>query len=266
MRRILVIVTALVATMAAATAYAASTSAINTYTAALKFSPNPAGTASKPAPLGFAQIFGAAGTNGNRTAVLSDIRTTIYGLKVDSKDFPTCSESKIASAQTDAVCPKQAQLASGSITAVLGPVSNFSSSATQYPCNPDLHAWNSGPGKITFFFVDQGSNQCLSGAIKTGQVGPYSATYKNVGKNFVLDVPIPSTVDYPLGPTSLAGSLTSETLNWLKVTAKVHGKTVAAISSVGCLHGKRPYTNTFTATLPGTGTQTVTVPGSAACK
>jgi hypothetical protein len=50
----------------------------------------------------------------------------------------------------------------------------------------------------------------------------------------------------------LAGSLTGETLDWLKSTSTVKGKTVAAISSVACSGSERPYSTTFTATLPTT--------------
>ena len=47
------------------------------------------------------------------------------------------------------------------------------------------------------------------------------------------------------------GSLIKETLNWFKVTTKVQGKTVGNNVSVGCLHGKRPWSVTFTATTNG---------------
>jgi hypothetical protein len=261
LRRILVIVTALVVLGAAATAYAA----INTYQATLSFTSKAPGSASKPVPIGFTQSYQATGTNGNRTAVLTKIVTKVYGLTVDSKDFPTCSLSSIATAQTDAKCPKKAEFATGAITAVLGSAGNFATAGQA--CDPQLDTWNSGPGKLTFFFVDTPAHECLGGALHTGQVGPYPATYSTQGKYLIVTVPVPSYVDYPLGAAGgLAGSLTSETLHWLQVTAKAHGKTVAAISAVGCLKGKRPYATTFTATLPTSGqTETVSVPGTAAC-
>ncbi len=48
------------------------------------------------------------------------------------------------------------------------------------------------------------------------------------------------------------GSLIKENLNWFKVTTKVKGKTVGNNESIGCLHGKRPWSITFTATTNGT--------------
>jgi hypothetical protein len=245
LKKIVLIAAALGVLVAAGTAYAA----INTYTATLSFSPKKAGTASKPVPLSYTQnIVAKATTAGNRTAVLTDIVTKIYGLKADGKDFPTCSFASIGANGNDTKCPKGALVATGFITASVGSTADFSTAAGA-PCNPLLHVWNSGQGKLTFFFVDQAPNHlCLNGNLKTGQVGPYPATYKTQGKYLVVDVPVPHYVSFPAPGAS--GSLESEHLNWLKVTKKVKGKTVAMSSSVGCLKGKRPYTTTFTANQP----------------
>ncbi len=269
MRRLAVIGTALLVLGAASTASAA----INTYTAPIKFSSKKAGTAKKPAPLGFTLDIKASGTNGNRTAVLQNIRTKIYGLRFDGKDFPSCSLSKIAAAKNDNVCPKGAKVAAGYITAALGPSNNFTLNAPGVAsCDPELDVWNSGQGKLTFFFVDTPTHICLGGALHTGSTGPYPATYKVQGKYTVTNVPIPDYIDFPLGksPTALAGSLETEHLVWFKRTTKVKvkgkKKTVAAISAVGCQKGKRPYATTFSATLPTTGAnETDTVSGSAKC-
>jgi hypothetical protein len=87
---------------------------------------------------------------------------------------------------------------------------------------------------------------------------------KTVGKTMVLDTPIPSYVSFPLGPNAIEGSLTSETLHWLKVTKKVGGKTVAFAQSVACTHGKRPYSHTFTAKMNGQ-SQSDTLSGTLTC-
>ena len=264
MKKIVLIIGALAALTVAGVAYAS----INTYpTASLSFSSKKAGTPAKPVPIGYSQKIVAKGTNGNRTAVLTDILTKIYGLKADGKDFPTCSSAKISGAGDDTSCPKGALVATGAITASVGAANNFTAAGA--PCDPLLHVWNSGQGKLTFFFVDQApSHLCLNGALKTGQVGPYAATYKQQGKYLVVDVPVPKYVSFPA--PGVAGSLETEHLQWLKLTKKVHGKTVAATSSVGCLKGKRPYSMTFTANLPtSTGApgpnEVQTVKGSAPC-
>ena len=165
MRRIVVVATALAVLIAAASAFAA-TGGINTYTASLKFSPNKAGSGKAPSSMGFTQKYVANGTNGNRTAPLTDIKTTIYGLTSDGKDFPTCSSSKIVSAGNDTVCPKGALVASGAITAILGPLTEPElERAGQLPCNPLLDVWNAGQGKVVYFFVDKGAGSHLAAPI-----------------------------------------------------------------------------------------------------
>jgi hypothetical protein len=264
LRRLALIAVAVGLLVAAGAAYAASQ--INTYTATLKFAPKSAGKAATPVPVSYTQDIKAQGTNGNRTAVLLDIKTKIYGLKADGKDFPTCSLQTIATNHSDASCPAGAKVASGYITAAVGSSKNFQTAGAA--CDPLLDVWNGGQGKLTFFFVDTPAHQCLGGALKTGSTPPYPATYKTQGKYLVVDVPVPSAISFPV--PGEAGSLMTEHLVWAKKTAKVHGKTVAATASIGCLGTKRPYSTTFTANLPsstgGAGTtQSKTVSGSTAC-
>ncbi|HUA72064.1 MAG TPA: hypothetical protein VMA96_13305 [Solirubrobacteraceae bacterium] len=260
MRRIVVVATAVAVLVAAASAYAA-TGGLNSYTATLKFSPNKAST-----PLGFTQKYIANGTSGNRTAPLTDIKTVIYGVKSDGKDFPTCSKAKIVAAGNDTVCPKAALVATGSVTAILGPAADQSASAPgQLPCDPVLDVWNAGQGQLTYFFVDEGSHTCAGGAITTGEVGPFTGTVKTVGKNLVMDTPIPSYVSFPL--SGVEGSLTSETLIWKNASIKLkNGKTAHFGTSVACKGGKRPYTVTFTAeTGPGGTSSSTPVTGVQKC-
>lgn len=255
MKRIAVLITALAVLGVAAT----SNAAINTYGASIKMASKQAGTSAKPAPTGYTEDLKLNGTNGNRAGVLLDIKTKIYGLVENGKDFPTCTLNQIANAGTDAGCPAGAKVATGSIGATVGAATNFAAAGAA--CNPQLNVWNSGQGKLTFFFVETGAHQCLGGALKTGMVGPYPATYKQVGKYLQLDVPIPHYVSYPA--PGLVGSLESEHLTFLKQTRQVHGKTVASLSSIGTQGHKRPYSVTFTSTLPGSATEVHTVSASA---
>lgn len=262
MRRIVVIGTALAVLLAAATAYAAG-GGLNTYSAKISFSPNKAGSGKAPAAVAFTERYKADGTGGNRTAPLTDIKTKVYGLTVNSKSFPTCSQAKIAAAHSDTSCPKGALIATGSITAILGPTADPSTTdPNQIPCNPLLHAWNGGAGKVVFFFVDQGSHTC--GPIQTGAVPPFVGTAKTVGKTLVMNTPIPSYVSFPIN--GIEGSLTSETLHYLKVSKKAKGKTAYYTASTGCKKGKRPYSVTFTAESgPGAAQQSSTVSGTQKC-
>jgi hypothetical protein len=248
----------------AVSAYAA-TGGFNTYGAKIPFTPNKAGSAKAPSALGFTEQYTAGGTAGNRTAPLTDITTKVYGLASNAKDFPVCSQATIANAKSDAGCPKGALIATGSITAIVGVSNNQSATAPgSQPCDPLLHAWNGGPGKVVFFFVDQAPNHtCYGGAITTGTVGPFVGNVKTVGKFLVMDTPIPPSVSFPVA--GLEGSLTSETLHYLKLTKTVNGKTVAFNQSVGCKNGKRPYSVTFTAAEPGGAPQSDTVSGAQKC-
>jgi hypothetical protein len=261
LRRIVVIATALAVLVAAVSAYAA-TGGLNTYTSKLKFSPNKAGKSSAPVALGFSQVYSAGGNNGNRTAPLTDIKTKIYGIVSNGKSLPTCIQAKIAAAKSDAGCPKGALVATGAITAILGPTANPSASTPgTLPCDPLLHAWNGGGNKVVFFFVETPSHPCAGGAITTGAVGPFTGTIRIVGKNLILDTPIPPSVSFPL--PGYEGSLTSETLQWIK-TEKVKGKNVPVTNSVACNKGKRPYSVKFTAQMSGQ-SQSSTVSGTQKC-
>ncbi len=266
MRRTVVVATALAVLIAAASAFAQS-GGVNTYTAHMKFSPNKAGSGKAPSALAYTQKYVADGTNGNRTAPLTGIKTTIYGLVTDGKDFPTCSVAKIVKAGTDAKCPKGALVATGAITATLGLESNQSTSAPgQLSCNPLLDAWNGGQGKIVFFFVEKGaSHQCAGGALSTGGIQPFVGTFKTVGKNLVLNTPIPSKVSFPL--PGYEGSLTGYALNWKNLSTKLkNGKTVHYSASVACKGGARPYSVEFSAeTGPGAAPQSDTVTATQKC-
>ena len=264
MRRIVLIATTVGVLVAAGAAYAVTQ--INTYTATVKVTSKAAGTAKKPAPIGYTLDLGANGTNGNRTAILEEIDTKIYGLAVDQKDFPTCSLTAIANAKNDTICPKGALVASGYIHAEVGNPKDFTTAAT--PCDPALDLWNSGKGKMTFFFVDTPAHNCNGLGLKTGSTGPYPATVKTHGKYLDLDTPIPAFIGRPLG---LAGSLQVEHLVFTHQSKKVKGKTVQSLASVACLGKKRPYSVSFTANLPdpatglGGTTQTATVSHTAPC-
>jgi hypothetical protein len=259
MKRFAVLITALAVLVPAATSYAS----INTYSATITPTARQSGTAKKPAPMGYAENLQVHGVNGNRAGVQLDIKTRIYGLVENGKDFPTCTLNQIASAHADSICPRGAKVATGSITAKLGSANDFTAAGAA--CNPQLDVWNSGQGKLTFFFAETAAHQWLGGALKTGATGPYPATYKQVGKYLEVDVPVPNYISYPI--PGLVGSLEGEHLNFLKVTRQVHGKTVAATSSIGCQGKTRPYSATFTSTLPSNGPakEIHTVKAAAAC-
>ena len=258
MRRIIILGTAVAVLVGASVAAAAT---LNSYTAGLKFSPSKAGSTSKPVPVQFTETYNAASaTLGNRAAPLVDIKTTIYGVKANSKPFPACNGRKISARKTDSFCPKKALVATGPVNALLGsPRLNIAGA----PCNPFLHVWNGGGGKLWFFFTTGGKYQC--GGLHTGDTAAYLGRVTQHGKNQVTDVPLPPGVSTAVaGHQGLYGSLIREVLTYKKLTAKVKGKTVAFTSSIGCKSGKRPFSVSFTAKSTA-GSETKTVKGSAKC-
>ena len=204
-------------------------------------------------------------TNGNRTAPLTDIKTTIYGLKSDGKDFPTCSMAKIVAAAKRHGVPEEALVASGSITAILGPVASQSSSAPgQLPCDPLLDVWNAGRGRScssSSTGPPHVRRRCDHDRHASGRSPAPSRRRQEPRAGH----PDPDDVSFPIA--GVEGSLTSETLNWKKHDTKLkNGKTVALRPSVACKSGKRPYSVAFTAEpSAGAAEVTQTVTGTPKC-
>ena len=66
------------------------------------------------------------------------------------------------------------------------------------PCNPFLHVYNGGKGKLVFFFVIIPPKYTCA-TLKTGASAPYSGTVTQQGKNLVIDVPLPPDVSTSAG-------------------------------------------------------------------
>ena len=265
MRRTIIIATAALAVLVAAGSALAAGS-FNTYGAQHSFAPGKAGTPNNAVPISFTQTLSANGTSGHRAAPLTRLTSTLYGLRTNGKYFPTCSMATIGNPAHlyDKACPKGSLVAQGPVTALLGPATDGSASK-QSPCNPYLKVYNSGQGKVTFFFnIAPPKYTCAT--LSTGASAPYPGTLKVQGKNLVLDVVLPPDVSTKAGNLpGVYASLIHYTLKWSKLTTKVHGKTVGFIESIGCKAGKRPWSQGFTATNFGGGSGSGTVAGSAKC-
>lgn len=248
------IVTALAMLIAAASAVAA----IDTYSAGYGFHGKP-GSKSKPAPLSFTQHFALKSAQpGSLTGILTNVKTEISGVKVNAAGFSKCTAKQInKSFRYDKVCSKGALVASGLIKAQLGTQQSWTPSGLA--CDPVLNVWNAGPHKLAFFFRTTAKAQCLGGAIQTGAVPAFTATYKQAGKNLIVNIPIPADVTNPgHGPYYVA--VASESLKWHSTSHKgTHD-----IASTGC-KGKRHFTYTFSAKTPSGQHETKTTKGMAAC-
>lgn len=263
MRRIIIIGTALAVLIAVATAWA-TTADPNTYAgSSLAFTPKVKGTAKKPAPVGWTEVINAASTQpGINTAPLTNIKTTIYGIKVNSKATPICPISKIVQPNYDKNCPSKSLVAKGTVQSVLGSPSGKTSDG-YVPCDPDLHVYNGGKNKVVFFFVVPTPGACATAT--TGSAAPYVGTFSKSGKNLVLNVPLPPDISTNAANEGLYASLQHQHLVWKKVTRKVKGKKIAYFSSFACKAGKRPYSTKFTDTTNGTTKYTATLRGSDRC-
>jgi hypothetical protein len=260
LRRIIIAGAALAVLVGASVAFAASN--VNTYSATLTFKPSKAGTSKKPVPLSFTENLAAANsTPGNRAAPLTDIKTTIYGVRSNAQHFPTCDGKQITIKKTDSFCPKKALVATGPVTSALG---DSSLQGMGSPCNPFLHVWNGGKGKLWFFFTTDSTHQC--GTLHSGDTAAYEGFVKQKGKNQVTNVPLPPDISNAVANIpGLYGSLLTEKLTFKKVTTKVKGKTAGFNESFACKKGKRPYSVQYTAAT-SSGPETQTVSGSAKCK
>jgi hypothetical protein len=229
-RRIIIGLTAAAMLLVGASAAYA---ALNSYTATLAFS-GKAGTPKKPAAISFVQSYTASAVAPNvRTAPLTDIKTSTYGLKSTvTMHTPKCTDViRMVVLKTDRFCSKKALVATGTVHSFLGgPDLNHPGT----PCNPILHVWNGGPGKLWYFFLTDSTHTC--GSLHTGDTQAFPATVKQVGMNLVVDVPQPDFISTRVaGHTNLYGSLVNEQVTWFK------GFQV----STGCKAGHRPYTITF---------------------
>jgi hypothetical protein len=260
LRRKVLIITALCLFVGGGAAYAAA-QANNYKGTKLTFSKG-SGSAKKPVAIGFNETLQA--TNNDSTmvaAVLTNINLKIYGLKSNAKYFPTCSGAKILAMKSDAFCPKKSKFASGEVNSLVGSHSLDKSKAS--PCHPNLHVFNAGHGKLWFFFTTDAKHYCFS--LPTGATAPWAGFVSQQGKWQLIKVPLPADISTNVAGLHLYGSLIKQVLNWYKLTTKHKGKTVGNNASVGCLHGKRPWSVTYTATTNGHDRQVSTVKGSAKC-
>jgi hypothetical protein len=264
LRRKLIIGGALAALCALAGVAYAST-ALNNYSAKIAFSSSKPGSAAKPVPLSYTETLTANNPDSSKVAApLVDIKTTIYGMTSNLKDFKTCSEATIEKGpKYNANCPKGSEVASGFVNSELGGPTLAKSAAVA--CNPDLAIYNGGGNKEFYFFTAPSPRSC--NGLTTGATLPYVGTVAKSGKNLVINVPLPPDVSTKVAniPDEY-GSLIKESIRVTALSTKVHGKTVYSQQSVACSGSKRPYSVAFTAVASASSPKvTQTVKGSAKC-
>jgi hypothetical protein len=229
------------------------------------------GSAAKPVPTSLAETLGMVNTtSGEVGAPLVNIKTTTYGVKANGQYFPKCSTNEINednghNGKWNAICPKGALVASGSVHAALtSPSANLAGPGA--PCSLGLWVYNAGAGKLTFFFT---ASPSTCDGLSTGAAAAWAATVTQAGKTMITNVPEPPDVSYNAGNIGLFGSLETEKLTFKKVTVKHGGKVIPFIESMGCQKGARPFSVAYTATTsntPSSGNESgATVKGSSKC-
>jgi hypothetical protein len=260
LRRLVIIGTVLTALVGAAAAYAVTH--FNSYTGSkIVLAPKVSGSAAHPAKIGETQVLKAQGPSGDRAAPLIDIKTTIYGAKLNGKKLPKCTDQMIVSAGAakgfDAACPKGSMIAQGPVQALLGSGTDPSiATGGSFTCNTTLHVYNGGAKTQVFFFTTKSANDC--GGLKTGDTAPYDGHISYKGKTLVVNVPLPSDISTKVaGHANLYSSLVSETLIFKKSKY---------MTAVACGKGKkRPWSIQYTAQNYNGGTETQTIKGTDKC-
>ena len=200
-------------------------------------------------------------------APLTDIKTTIYGLKSDGKDFPTCSMAKITTAGNDTVCPKGALVATGAITAILGRRRSDLQRAGPAAVRPAPRRLERRAGQARVLLRRPGHHPHVPRRRDQDRAasGRIPATYQAVGKNLVMDTPIPNVRVVPAHRgRGLAHERDAELEEPEHEAQERQDRALRA--SVACKGGKRPYSVTFTAESgPGGAPQSETVTGTQKC-
>jgi hypothetical protein len=275
LRRIIITgAAALVVLCGAAVALAAGN--FNSYKATETFSPNAAGSTSKPAAFkSITEDWMVKGTGSRPAGPLTKIVAKNYGMKTNGQDFPTCTAAKINAASKkgyNKVCPKGSLIGQGPVNSeFVSPNPPYHSAGT---CNPYLYIYNGGPKTQVFFFVegkqspDPSKYTCLGGAVPTGSAPAYNGNISYQGKDWVLTIPLPPTVSTSAGGTGLFASLLHLHVVYSNAATKKGGKKVSYGESVACAGSERPWSFTFTAQNyngQSPHTQTTTVSGKQKC-
>jgi hypothetical protein len=223
----------------------------------LVLAPKVAGSAKHPVPIGETEVLKANAPAGDRAAPLTDIKTTIYGVKTNGGKVPKCTDSMIEANKTlyDKACPKGSMIGTGPVHALLGPGTD-PSTGSGFACDTVLHIYNGGPKTQVFFFTTDATHKC--GPLVTGDTAPYDGHISYKGKTLVVNVPLPPDISTKVaGQPNFYGSLITETLLFKKSKY---------MDSIACGKGhKRPWSIKFTATDYNGGTETQTTTGASKC-
>ncbi len=187
------------------------------------------GTKAKPVPISvkFSVVTGTK--DGSRPQGWKSINVFIPKAQANGGLFPKCDINKFAAAQSPKACPTGSRIATGKLTARIGPDKDFSEPGA--PCAKDITLFNAGAGKVIAYLSGTPS-KCAGISYQP----PFPGTLKNSSKGTTLNVPIPpDTITRPL--PGVLGSSTSQTNTFARKTVSKGGKLRGFFESVGCKKG-----------------------------
>lgn len=250
-----------VAVLTAALAVPTAAQAANSYTITASLSPSKSGTTKRPVPVGGTFGFKVVDTEGKRPYALDALKLSFTGLRMNTRQFKTCSATSMERASSDKGCPKAALVAQGFANNIAGDINNRDDKSIN--CYLSLRLWNSGSGKAALFVSGKPNpnnpNDPKQCPIEVNTAIPVSIVRRPTGDR--LQFTIPENLKRPLA--TIRNSLVETKLTLLKKTVRKAGRKVGFWETVGgCRKGRR----TITAQFDNEGNNDTTQSGFARCR
>jgi len=244
--------------LAAALATPGVASAANEYTISYSTSPTDSGTKKKPRAVGGTFGFSVRDTEGGRPFALEALKVTFRGVRINTRQFATCTASSMEQAQSDAGCKSGSRVASGFANNVAGNINDRRDASIK--CALNVTMYNSGSGKAALF-VEGGQTATPATAcpIEVATAIPVSVSRGLTGDSISFN--IPENLKTPLA--TLRNSLVETQLKLSRKTVRKGGRRVGYFETFGqCRRGRR----TVTARFDNEGSNDTTQSGFAKCK
>ncbi len=243
------------AVLVAALAVPSVASAANEYTISYSTNPTKSGTSKKPRAVSGKFGFSVRDTEGGRPFALDSLRVTFAGVRINTRQFATCTAAKMEAAQSDAGCPSASRVATGFANNLAGNINDRRDASIR--CALTVTMYNSGSGKAALF-VKGSPNAPRPCPIEVATAIPVSITRTSTGDR--LSFTIPQNLKQPLA--TLRNSLVETQLTLLRKTVRKSGRTVGYFETFGgCRSGRR----TVTARFDNEGANDTTQSGFARC-
>jgi hypothetical protein len=218
--------------------------AANEYTITSTTNPTKSGTSSRPAPISGTFGFTVRDTNGGRPAALDALTVRFTGLRINTRQFRTCSASRMEQAQSDRGCPSAALVARGFARNIAGNINNRQD--TSQRCYLSIRMWNSGSGRMALFVQGgprpNGPSDPQHCPLAVATAIPVSVTRRATGDQIRFS--IPQNLKTPLA--TIRNALVETRLTLLRKTVTRSGRRVGFWETFGgCRNGRRTVTAVF---------------------